>query len=559
MKRFNDPIKDDFRNFLYLVWKHLNLPDPTAVQYDIADYLQHGPKRCIIEAFRGVGKSYVTSAFVVWLLYRDPQLNILVVSASKDRADQFSTFTKRLIAEMPLLAHLRARPGQRDSSIAFDVGPARNSHSPSVKSVGITGQLAGSRADVIIADDVEVPNNSMTETQRQQLAIRVQEFDAILKPLDTSRVIYLGTPQCEMSLYNELLKRNYQIRIWPARVPDKAQIAAYGDRLSPFVFDLIEKGWKAGAPTDPQRFDEDDLFEREASYGRSGFALQFMLDTRLSDAERYPLRVSDLIVMSINPELAPVRLAWAASPEARLELHNVAFNGDHFYRPMWVDKEWTPYTGSVMAIDPSGRGGDETGYAIVKFLNGFLYVTAAGGLPGGYDDDTLLKLATLAKDHQVNHIIVEANFGDGMYTKLLQPVVQRLHPCRIEEVKHSSQKEKRIIDTLEPVLMRHKLVIDPKVIEQDAKSVHIYPADRAQQYMLMYQLTRLTKDRGSLAKDDRIDALAMAVAYWTESMARDADRAAADLREKKLQEELDKFIDGAMGRSGRPRDLWVRV
>ena len=558
MQVFNDPIRDDFRNFLYLVWKHLNLPDPTAVQYDIAGYLQRGPKRCIIEAFRGVGKSYVTSAFVVWLLLRDPQLNILVVSASKDRADQFSTFTKRLIAEMPILAHLRARPGQRDSSIAFDVGPARNSHSPSVKSVGITGQLAGSRADVIIADDVEVPNNSMTETQRNQLAIRVQEFDAILKPLDTSRVIYLGTPQCEMSLYNELLKRNYQIRIWPARIPDKAQLAAYVDRLSPFVFDLIEKGGKAGSPTDPQRFDEEDLFEREASYGRAGFALQFMLDTRLSDAERYPLRLADLVVMPCNPEMAPVRLAWASSPEARLELHNVGFNGDHFYRPMWQDKEWAPYTGCVMAIDPSGRGGDETGYAIVKILNGFLYVVAAGGLPGGYDDATLLQLAKLAKEHAVNHIIVEANFGDGMYTRLLQPVVQRLHPCKIEEVKHSSQKERRIIDTLEPVMMRHRLVFDPKVIEADARSVTNYPADKAQQYMLMYQLTRITRDRGSLHKDDRLDALAMAVAHWTESLSRDIDNAAEAMRIARLEAELEKFVNGVTGHTS-SGNLWVKV
>src|SRR5271166_6386538 len=163
---FGDPILDDFRNFLFLVWRHLNLPDPTPVQYDIAHYLQHGPKRCIIEAFRGVGKSYVTSAFVVWLLLRDPQLNILVVSASKDRADQFSIFTKRLIAEMPMLAHLRPKDEQRNSMISFDVGPARNSHAPSVKSVGITGQITGSRADVIIADDVEVPNNSMTDMMR---------------------------------------------------------------------------------------------------------------------------------------------------------------------------------------------------------------------------------------------------------------------------------------------------------------------------------------------------------------------------------------------------------
>ena len=81
-----DPLTD-FRKFLFVVWDHLNLPKPTDVQYDIAKYVQHGPKRSIIEAFRGVGKSWITSAYVVWLLYMNPQLNILVVSASKTRTN----------------------------------------------------------------------------------------------------------------------------------------------------------------------------------------------------------------------------------------------------------------------------------------------------------------------------------------------------------------------------------------------------------------------------------------------------------------------------------------
>ena len=35
----------------------LDLPSPTRAQYAIADYLQHGPKRLQIQAFRGVGKA----------------------------------------------------------------------------------------------------------------------------------------------------------------------------------------------------------------------------------------------------------------------------------------------------------------------------------------------------------------------------------------------------------------------------------------------------------------------------------------------------------------------
>ena len=83
---------------------------------------------------------------------------------------------------MPILAHLIPDDDQRQSKISFDVKPAAASHAPSVKSVGITGQLAGSRADIIIADDIEVPNNSMTQGQRDKLSEAVKEFDAILKP-----------------------------------------------------------------------------------------------------------------------------------------------------------------------------------------------------------------------------------------------------------------------------------------------------------------------------------------------------------------------------------------
>lgn len=530
-----DPLKADFRNFLFVVWKHLNLPPPTKVQYDMAYYLQHGPKRCVIEAFRGVGKSYVTSAFVVWLLYCNPQLNILVVSASKDRSDQFSSFTKRLIAEMPMLEFLKARTGQRDSMVSFDVGPARNSHSPSVKSVGITGQLAGSRADIIIADDVEVLNNSMTQMQRDQLAERVKEFDAILKPLPTSRVLYLGTPQTEMSIYNRLPERGYEIRVWPARIP--ADVERYNGFLAPFVLDLIEKGGQPRDLVDSERFSEQDLIEREASYARSGFALQFMLDTSLSDQEKYPLKLSDLMVTSLDTRLAPVKFAWCNDPEKIInDLPNVGLKGDRFYRPLFMSQDMTEYTGCVMAIDPSGRGKDETSYAIIKALHGFLFVVAVGGFKQGYSEDTLKSLAALAAAHRVNHVIVEANFGDGMFTQLLKPVFGKVHPCEIEEVKHSTQKERRICDTLEPIMNQHRLIFDTSVIRKDSESE---PRNQ-----LFYQMTRMTRERGAVAADDRADVLAIAVAYWVESMARDSDKAADDHRQEELERTLKGFING---------------
>lgn len=537
----NSSVLTDFRVFTYVVWRHLNLPDPTPVQVDIANYLQNAPRRAVIEAFRGVGKSWLTSAFVCWVLLNDPQKKILVVSASKERADAFSSFVKRLINEIPILQHLKPKEGQRDSVIAFDVGAAKPDHSPSVKSVGITGQITGSRADLLIADDVEVPNNSATQMMRDKLAESVKEFDAILKP--GGRIIYLGTPQTEMSLYNQLPERGYELRIWPALYPELAQVMKYQGRLAPSVtLKLEEDATYAGKPTDPKRFHEEDLMERRASYGRAGFALQFMLDTSLSDADRYPLKVSDLVIQNLNPTLGHLKVAWAAAPEVCInDVPNVALTGDRFYRPMWHSDDMSEYTGSVMSIDPSGRGKDETGFAIVKALAGNLFVTECGGLVGGYELETLEGLAYAAKRNQVKEIVIEANFGDGMFSQLLKPVLGRIYPCTITEVKHSTQKEARIIDTLEPVMSSHRLIVDQKVIQKDFDTAPDI------KYSLFYQMTRLTRDRGAIVHDDRLDALAIAVNYWVETMGRDNNKASRDIKDAATNKELKKFMSQVLG------------
>ena len=110
-----------------------------------------------------------------------------------------------------------------------------------------------------------------------------------------------------------------------------------------------------------------------------------------------PLKFRDLIVMNLDPRMAPVKLSWSSDVDKRLELPMVGLQGDAFYRPMWTAPELAEYTGCVMAIDPSGRGKDETAYAIVKQLNGWLFVVASGGFKDGYGEATLKALSVLAE------------------------------------------------------------------------------------------------------------------------------------------------------------------
>jgi len=552
-----DPRLHDFRNVLYLIWEHLRIK-PTPIQYDMADYIQNGPRRACIQAYRGAGKSWLCSAFAIHQLLLDPSKNILVVSASRTRADDFSTFTLRIIEEMEVFRHLVPRENQRNSKIAFDVGPALAAHAPSVTSRGINSQITGQRADILIADDVESLNNSLTISMRDKISEATKEFEAVLKP--GGRILILGTPQSENSIYKGFPERGYDLRIWPARYPVEKAMVNYGDQLSPkLVEDLKNDPKLEGTPTDPTRFNEMELLEREASYGRTGFALQYQLDQSLSGADQFPLKLRDLVVMDLNPDQGPQKVIWASSPElAWNDLPCVGFGGDRYYRPMQVQGDWVPYEGAVCAIDPAGRGRDETAYACVKMLHGQLFLTACGGFAGGYEDETMKALAAIAAQQKVNEILVESNFGDGMWSKMFLPFLKKVHPCSLSEVRHSAQKERRILDTLEPVLNQHRLIVDRQLIEDDYHSTSHLPTERAATYQLAYQMTRLTREKSSLAQDDRIDVLSMAVQYWVEQMGQDVDKAMEYRQEEAHRLSLRNFMESALGKKNGPPQ-WMSV
>ena len=534
----NEELKD-FRNFLYLVWKHLRLPEPTPIQYDLAHYLATGSSRTIISAYRGCGKSWICSCYALWRLLLNPQLNILVVSASKNRADDFSQFCLRLLYELPVLQHLYPKDTQRQSKISFDVAPALASHQPSVKSLGITSQITGSRADIVICDDVETSGNTQTQLMRDKLGEAIKEFEAVIKP-ENSRIIFLVTPQTEQSIYNKLQTRGYKVRFWTARYPTEIQLKSYSSNLAPIINNTWSPGI-IGKPTDPTRFDEKDLLEREASYGRLGFNMQYQLDTTLNDLNKYPLKLSDLSVMNLNLENAPEKVIWASSPELRHDdLPNVGLQGDAYFRPMQIQGEWLPYTGSVMSIDPSGKGSDETSYCCSKFLGGNIYITDSGGFSAGYTEHVLNKLVLIAKKNKVNKILIEDNFGQGMFEVLLKPYLNKEYKCTTELIRQTTNKHRRILDTLEPLISQHRIIFDKKVIQDDYELTNnLYSPEIALQYQLFYQISRLQKGANTLRHDDRIDALQIACQYWQKQLAKDQDISFKQRKEDLFNAELD--------------------
>ena len=540
-----EALQGDFKLFLTALWEQLDLPPPTRAQFAIADYLQHGPKRLQIQAFRGVGKSWITGAFVLWTLFKDKEKKIMIISASKERADNMSIFLQKLIIETPWLKHLQPKSDEaRWSRISFDVACSPH-QAPSVKSVGITGQLTGSRADLMVLDDIEVPGNSMTELMREKLLQLCTEAESILTPKSDSRICYLGTPQTTFTVYRKLAERNYRPFVWPSRYPRKDKLSKYEGLLAPQIQEDLDNGVDEWDVTDPDRFANDDLIEREAAMGRSNYLLQFQLDTSLSDSEKFPLKMADLIVTSVNPKSAPDRIVWCSDPQNVIkDLPTVGLPGDYFYSPMQLQGEWTDYSETICSVDPSGRGTDETSAAFISQKNGFLFLHEMRAYRDGYSDNTLLDILRGCRKYGVTKLVIETNFGDGIVGELFKKHLQQTGlGIDIEEVRANVRKEDRIIDSLEPVMNQHRLVVDKKVIEWDYHSNKDEAPEKRLMYMLFYQMSRMCREKGAVKHDDRIDCLAQGVKYFTDALSISAHEAIKTRKKEEWESLMKDAID----------------
>ncbi len=608
------PAFEDFRNFLTITWKHLGLPAPTPAQYEAAHRLQYGVdtaefddmfesgtwettrelkehlmyngdvREDIIRAFRALGKSYITSAFTLWKLMRNPRdEKVLVISASGSKAKEFVDQTKGLMESMEIAQWLLDGPREngarrRDKTDEFDVAGASLTQSHSVSARGIDGQITGSRATTIIPDDIEIMRNSKTEDARANILRTIRSDLGPIRRTEHGMgdIIFLGTPQTEESCYNVLVEEmGYSCWCVPVRYPAADKLDNYiltyeetGEKrniLAPYLRRLADNGTLThGQPTDT-RFGIDELIKQE-SQGRAEFALQYMLDTSLSDAERYPLRQHDLLVFSLNHHKAPLTIQWGRDSDDKnvvSDISNLGFSGDYFLRPLFVDDEWRPYDGVMLYVDPAGRGKDETAWCVMATLGGTMYVLHIGGNKGD-PAEAMEQIAKDAKRFKVNVVEVEPNFGQGMWTTAFHPILKEhwveqkaavVTPgeqktvrqskddmlCFIQESEWAKgQKEVRIIDTLEPVMTTHRLVVDESVLRADIdRAKKTDGAENILSYSFLYQLTHVTHERGALKHDDRLDAVAGAVAHYQAAAALDA----SDERTQRLDNEFDELVD----------------
>ena len=557
LAKYVSRLATDVNFFCDELWVAIGLPPLADHQKQILDWLQHGPKRRGVKAFRGAAKTFLTLGYAAWRLFNDPDERVLILSKSERHAKDSLHMLRKWIGSVPWLQHMTpdARDGQRDSAIKFDIKGSAHDRTASVTAMGCQSQVTGCRASIVICDDPESPVNTLTQELRHRLREDLKELDNVLIP--GGDVIYLGTPHQPRgeSVYDKLAEGGYKFYSWPARFPEDDERS--GD-LAPGVIQAIDNDPSIkGASVWPSRFNDDELLAREASEGRSHWMMQYMLKTDLGDGLQYPLRLRDFVCMPVGRDKAPLTVARGYTNDrggsTRLQdIPCVGFADDGIFGPIMFDNDWQAYTGTKMWIDPSGRGKDSTGFAICSHLNGYLHIKDCGGLDGGFSLPTLETLCMRARDHRVNEIWIEANFGSDMLVSILQPVLRRFFiapgvdqespdgwGATLDSYRVSGQKELRIIKALEPPMNSGRLIIDPAVIANTE---------------LQAQITRLTRDRNSLAHDDEVESLAMVVKMWEEVLAVDPQANAERLRDRQQEDKIRQHY-AAMGLAtmGQPR------
>ena len=513
---------EDARNHLYATMKYLFAVPPTPLQYAMMDSLQGWNTDMQLQAGRGAGKSVLTSILASWFLLRDPNCTIMVLSATAQKAVEFISMTRRILDLVPYCQHLAPGEHMTDNAFAFNCGVrTKAGQDSSVFARGITSQITGSHADIVISDDIEIEGNSDTQVQREKLLNRLHELEQIRNP--GGRVIMLGTPQTRDSIYNQLAKGYPQIK-FPAVIPDPT-IESQSLNVAEWIKEL---SGEPGETTQPERFSDELLAERKAKIGPAKFDLHYRLDCSLADVDKYPLRLSDLLVIDVDPELFPEKIVWANADPYK-QIPSFGISGDMVYKPMYIGGEYMPYTETAVFVDPSGRGRDETGLCVASMVNGYIIIHELLGLEGGYDEPTLEKIAKFALQYNAKTIHVESNFGDGTVAALLRPVVGRIAgQVAVIDYRVTGQKEARMIDNIEPVMAAHRLVVDRRVIRVEENQL---------------QLTRLTTSRGSLKRDDRVDVLSAACDYWRDGLQVDVDDMAARNALKAQNEYISMWTD----------------
>ncbi len=417
----------DFGVFLILWNKTQNYTTP-MIHFRIANWFEvcwsTGKKRLLLKAFRGSGKSSLTALFSAWLLYRDPDLRILVLAAEQTLASKMVRNIRKIIQTHPLTKPLIPKTKEEWAADRLTVDRARTQRDPSVIARSISSNITGLRADVVICDDVEVPNTCETPEKREDLRERLAEASYILTPDGTH--IYLGTPHSWESIYLDVPKKELGI--------EDVFLKEY-ERLSlPLITSKGESAW-------PERFPLEDIEALKKQTGPQKFASQMLLE---------PVNISD---SRLDPALMKRYAAELDISESQ-QILQLRLNGRRLVScSAWWDPAFGNADGdsSVLAVIFS----DEVGQ---YYLHDLIYIKHDPTLAEEEAISQSIQVARIAKKYFIPSVSVETNgIGKFLPAILRTQMAEYKVPCAVVEKNSTRAKELRILEGFDAVLAAHAL------------------------------------------------------------------------------------------------------
>ncbi|SDE43039.1 phage terminase large subunit [Rhodospira trueperi] len=420
-----------FSEFLW-IWNHVQERDTPAHHLRMARWLERRwaerDRGCLLMAFRGSGKSTVVGLFCAWLLAGWPDTRILVLAAEHALATRMVRNVKRILERHPATPDLKPPRADQWAADQFTVVRPTESRDPSMVARGVTGNITGSRADVIICDDVEVPNTADTVIKRAHLRARLSELDYVLTPGGVQ--VYVGTPHAHHSIYAAEAR------------PEAGETRPFLHGFPRLEIPLLGADGKSAWP---DKFTAATIAQIRRHQGPNKFASQMQLrpvniaDSRL-DPDRLRVYDDDLSYSEVRGRpvlrLGERRLVSAAC---------------------W----WDPALG-----DPA-KGGDGSVLAVLftaedgtYWLHRVAYLTASSGEDAPDDAASALcrQVAAILEEMHLPAVTVETN-GIGRFLPGLLRKVLREQGVAAAVVEHVSTraKDRRIVDAFDPVLAERAL------------------------------------------------------------------------------------------------------
>lgn len=450
-----------FPLFLAL-WNRMQNQGTPRVHLKIARWLESrwmtGDTRLLLMAFRSCGKSTIVGLFAAWLLWRHPALRILVLAADSNLAAKMVRNTRRIIERHPLTSGLRPDHPDQWASDRFTVRRDAEWRDPSMIAFGIGANITGSRADVILCDDVEVPNTCDTPEKRENLRDRLSELSFVLVPGGTQ--LYVGTPHAFNTIYRTVLNTTSEA--------DEAFLDGYEALRVPLLDARGKSAW-------PERFTKADVVRLRKSGGPRRFAAQMMLEPQPIIDSRLPVESLQWYETALDYSEAQGR--------AILQISDV--------RMVSASAWWDP---------AFGRGGDGSVLAVL-FADGagqywlhdvvYLKIDPASNL----DEATqqCRAVCAICRDYHLPSVTLEIN-GIGRF---LPGILRRemAGAAAVLEATNRRAKDLRIIEAFDAVLA--------------ARALHVHKRVAATPFV---EEMRNWRPGMASARDDGLDAVAGALA-----------------------------------------------